>query len=70
MWSVTQAAYKMGISGQRMRKLLSEGRIKGTKIGGTWVVLELSYTRKKRLSKDGILYSFVNEESPFRRVER
>jgi len=62
MWSVTQAAQMMGISGQRVRKLLLEGRIKGRKIGSTWVVTELAYTRKKRLSKNGILYAFVNEE--------
>ena len=47
MWSVTEAAQKLGISGQRVRRLLSEGRIKGTKVGSTWVVLELSYTRAK-----------------------
>ena len=70
MWSVTEAAHKMGMSGQRMRKLLLEGRVKGTKVGGTWVVLELSYTRKKRRSKKGTLYTFVNEESPYRRIEQ
>ena len=62
MWSVTEAAQRMGISGQRVRRLLLEGRIKGKKIGSTWVVTELSYTRKKRRSKNGILYAFVNEE--------
>lgn len=48
MWNVGQAAIEMGISEQRVRKLLSEGRIKAKKLGGTWVVLELSYTKKKR----------------------
>ena len=56
MWSVTEAARLMGINGQRVRKLLAEGRIKGKKLGGTWVVLELSYTRKKRPNKDSALY--------------
>ena len=47
MWSVKQAASKLGISEQRVRKLLAEGRIKGKKLDGTWVVLELSYVKKK-----------------------
>lgn len=48
MWSTKQAAKALGISEQRVRKLLAEGRIKGKKLGGTWVVLELSYTRKRK----------------------
>lgn len=48
VWSVKEAAKALGISGRRVRKLLAEGRIKGKKIGGYWVVLELSYTQKRR----------------------
>jgi len=48
MWSVKDAAEKLGISERRVRKLLEEGRIKGKKISGSWVVLELSYTKKRR----------------------
>ena len=48
IWSVKEAARLMGISEQWVRKLLAEGRIKGRKLDGTWVVLELSYTRKRR----------------------
>lgn len=48
MWSVKEAAQLMGISEQRVRKLLAESRIKGKKLGGTWVVLELGYARKKK----------------------
>lgn len=48
MWSTKQAAKALGISEQRVRKLLAEGRIKGKKLDGTWVVLELSYTRKRK----------------------
>lgn len=48
MWSTKQAASRLGISEQRVRKLLAEGRIKGKKLGGTWVVLELAYARKKK----------------------
>ena len=47
IWSVKQAAKELGISERRVRKLLSEGRIKGKKLDGTWVVLKLSYTRKR-----------------------
>jgi len=47
MWSVREAAKELGISEQRVRKLLAEGRIKGKKLDGTWVVLKLSYTRKR-----------------------
>jgi len=48
IWSVKEAARLMSISEQWVRKLLAEGRIKGRKLNGTWVVLELSYTRKRR----------------------
>ena len=47
MWSVKEAAKELGISEQRVRKLLAEGRIKGKKLDGTWVVLKLSYTKKR-----------------------
>jgi excisionase family DNA binding protein len=47
MWSVKQAAELMGISEQRLRRLLKEGRIKGKKLNGTWVVLELGYKHKR-----------------------
>lgn len=48
MWSVREAASRLGISEARVRKLLAEGRIEGKKLNGTWVVLRLSYTRKKK----------------------
>jgi len=47
MWSVKEAAKQLNISEQRVRKLLAEGRIKGQKVGDTWVILELSYTKKR-----------------------
>lgn len=46
IWSVREAAIGLGISERRVRKLLAEGRIKGKKLDGTWVVLKLSYERK------------------------
>ena len=48
MWSVKEAAKKLGLSEQHLRLLLKQGEVKGKKLGGTWVVLELGYTRKKR----------------------
>jgi len=56
MWSVNEAGRLMNLSGQRVRKLLSEGRIEGKKIGSTWVIFELSYTRRKRPTKKDALY--------------
>ena len=47
IWSVKEAANKLGISERRLRKLLAEGRIKGKKLDGTWVVFKLSYTKKR-----------------------
>jgi excisionase family DNA binding protein len=48
MYSVEEAATKLGISGRRVRRLLAEGRLKGKKLGGTWVVLDLNYIRKRK----------------------
>jgi len=47
IWSVREAAKELGISERRVRKLLAEGRIKGKKLDHTWVVLELSYKKKR-----------------------
>jgi excisionase family DNA binding protein len=44
--SVTEAAQKLGTSRQRVRVLLAQGRLKGKKVGGTWVVQGLRYTKK------------------------
>ena len=62
MWSVNEAGRLMNLSGQRVRKLLSEGRIEGKKIGSTWVIFELSYTRRKRPTKNDVLYVLGKEE--------
>ena len=48
VYSVKEAARLMGISEQRVRALLAEGRIKGKRLGHDWVVLELGYAKKKR----------------------
>jgi len=47
MYSTREAAQHLGISIRRVQKLLKEGRIKGKKLDGTWVVFELSYTKKR-----------------------
>jgi excisionase family DNA binding protein len=46
-YTTKQAAEKLGISPRRVRKLLEEGRIEGVKLGNTWVVSKLAYTKKR-----------------------
>jgi excisionase family DNA binding protein len=48
VYSVREAASKMGLSEQHTRLLLSKGEIKGKKLGRDWVVLSLDYKRKRR----------------------
>ena len=48
VYSVKEASIKLGISERRVTKLLTEGRIKGKKLGRDWVVLDLNYTRKRK----------------------
>ena len=43
MYSVKEAAAKIGISERQLRLLLNRGEIYGKKIGRDWVVLDLSY---------------------------
>lgn len=51
MYSVTDAAMKLGISSRRVRVLLVEGRIGGKELGYDWVVLSLDYKRKRKSKK-------------------
>jgi len=48
MYSVKEAAQKMGISERHLRLLLESGQIKGKKLGHDWVVLSLDYKRKRK----------------------
>jgi len=48
MYSVKEAAVKLGISDRRVRKLLEEMRLEGKRIGRDWVVLNLDYKRKRK----------------------
>jgi len=51
MFSVKEAAGKLGISERRVRQLLEGGRIQGKKLGRDWVVLSLDYKRKRKPKK-------------------
>ena len=48
MYSVKEAANKMGLSEQHLRALLAKGKIKGKKLARDWVILSLNYKRKRR----------------------
>jgi len=48
MYSVKEAAYKLGINERHVRRLLATGEIKGKKLGHDWVVLDLNYKRKRK----------------------
>jgi excisionase family DNA binding protein len=48
VYSVAQAAERIGVCQQRVRRLLAEGRLKGQKLGHDWVVLSLWYERKRK----------------------
>lgn len=51
MYCVKEAAIKLGVSDRRVRKLLEEGRLNGRKVGPNWVVLDLNYTRKRKVKE-------------------
>ena len=48
MYSVKEAATKIGISERQVRLLLKRGEVYGKKVGRDWVVLDLSYKRKRK----------------------
>jgi len=48
MYSVKEAALKMGISERHLRLLLERGEVEGKKLGHDWVVLSLEYKRKRK----------------------
>ena len=51
MYSVEEAAVKLGMDPSQVRRLLKNGEIKGKKLARDWVVLSLDYHRKRRLKK-------------------
>ncbi len=48
MYSVKEAAQKLGLDTSQVRRLLAKGEIKGKKLGRDWVVLSLDYKRKRK----------------------
>lgn len=48
MYSVKEAANKIGLSERHLRLLLKEGKVAGKKLGHDWVVLSLDYKRKRK----------------------
>jgi excisionase family DNA binding protein len=52
MYTVREAAGKIGVSERYLRLLLSTGKIEGRKLGRDWIVLKLDYKRKRRIKGD------------------
>jgi excisionase family DNA binding protein len=48
MYSVQQAAERLGLNPSHVRRLLKSGEISGTKIGHYWVVFSLTYIKKRK----------------------
>ena len=48
MYSVKEAAQKLGLDTSQVRRLLAKGKIKGVKLARDWVVLELTYKRRRK----------------------
>jgi excisionase family DNA binding protein len=46
--STKEAAIRLGLSQDHIRRLLENGEIKGQKIGNSWVVFDLSYVRRRK----------------------
>lgn len=51
MYSVEEAAVKLGMDPSQVRRLLKNGEIRGKKLARDWVVLSLDYKRKRRLKR-------------------
>ena len=47
IYSVNEAAQKLGLDPSQVRRLLKDGKIKGKKLGHDWVVLNLDYQKRK-----------------------
>ena len=48
VFSVKEAAVKIGVSERQLRFLLEKGQLEGKKLGRDWVVLSLDYQRKRK----------------------
>ena len=60
VYSVNEAAQKLGLDPSQVRRLLAKGEIHGKKLGRDWVVLSLDYKRKR---KPKTIKGESNEES-------
>jgi len=47
IYSVNEAAQRLGLDPSQIRRLLTKGEIEGKKLGRDWVVLSLNYKKKK-----------------------
>jgi hypothetical protein len=48
MYSVRETAQKLSLDTSQVRRLLAKGEIKGVKLARDWIVLELTYQRKRK----------------------
>jgi excisionase family DNA binding protein len=48
MYSTKEAAEKMKLSQERVRALAQAGLIPAKKVGNSWVILELTYKRRRK----------------------
>ena len=48
MYSVKEAAEKLGLDTSQIRRLLKNSEIKGVKLARDWVVLDLTYERRRK----------------------
>jgi excisionase family DNA binding protein len=55
IYSVSEAAERLGLDPSQVRRLLKSGDIKGKKLGHDWVVLSLDYKRKRKPKKPCII---------------
>ena len=51
MHSTKEAAERLGLSQAHVKLLARKGLIEAKKIGRDWVVLDLNYTRKRKLKR-------------------
>jgi excisionase family DNA binding protein len=47
VYTVNEAAQKLGLDPSQIRRLLKKGEIAGKKLGRDWVVFSLNYKKKK-----------------------
>jgi len=55
IYSVNEAALKLGLDPSQVRRLLVKGKIKGKKLDRDWVVLSLDYKRKRKPRKTNVV---------------